>query len=138
VKNLLQKKSKYSIDRVIYAGSIGKHTEIMSPDFDVVLFVNNQQPPFNDVLDDWEDILLLHDECLKIDPNSIKKTKISVQFTIGFIEVDLLPAANLVPPHQRQNLDGRKLAGVQLQKATALMTERNARSYSSSLTESQI
>jgi len=137
MKTLLLQKSRFRIDRGIYAGSIGKHTEVMSPDFDVVLFVNDQQPPFDEVKDDWEDILLLNDEFLKIDPNSIKQTPISVQFKMGFIEVDLLPAVNLVPPNQRPNLDGRKLAEVQLQQATGI-TEENANMFSSTLSESQI
>src|SRR4051812_33175190 len=92
--------SKYAIDRYRYAGSVGKHTEIMCPDYDVVVFINEIQPPFDKVLEDFEDVLILHGEGLKVDGNSFKKTDIGLQFQFlsSGIEIDLMIGVNYVIP----------------------------------------
>jgi hypothetical protein len=124
----------------LYAGSIGKSTEITAPDFDLVLFVNDVRPPFEKVLEEWEKILIL-DKSLSVDPESVKITEISLQFTLteengDKIEVDLLPASNLV--EKQKGVGGRELAEDQMDAVLRLMNKNNYLGYSSSLSESQI
>ncbi len=124
----------------MYAGSIGKSTEITAPDFDLVLFVNDVRPPFEKVLEEWEKILIL-DKSLSVDPESVKITEISLQFTLteengDKIEVDLLPASNLV--EKQKGVGGRELAEDQMDAVLRLMNKNNYLGYSSSLSESQI
>jgi len=125
------------------AGSIGKHTEIKIPDFDMVCFLNDTSPSqFTEVMEHWEDILLMNDNnaSLKIDQGSIQKSGTSFQFKIGQVDVDLLPAANMVPKDKRlPSLGGRKLAEAQLKEVSAvIMDEKTSQAYSSSLSESQV
>lgn len=132
----LKAKSKAPIDRVLYAGSIGKSTEIMVPDVDLVVLINGELPKYKDVLSDWEDILLMN-ESLKVDPDSIKQTGISLQFKFldNGIEVDLLPGTNFVSGRQP---GGQRLAQSQQSGAMNNMNPWNYRDFSSSLSESQI
>lgn len=58
---------------------------------DVILFLNNEQPPFSKVLDEWEDIFLLTEG---LDVRDIRKTDYSIQFNFQSYEFDLLPAPN--------------------------------------------
>jgi len=139
VKSLISSKSKFSVNRHFYAGSSGKHTDILIPDFDVILFLNNQLPPFKNVLSDWTTILK-QEEGRLIAKGSIKTTKFSVQFEVntpqGRLEVDVLPAANLVnierPPR------GRGLYGLQKCGVQGYINYQNQKSLSSSLSESQV
>jgi hypothetical protein len=138
---MLQKKSwRFPIDRIYFGGSVGKSTAIISPDFDCTVFVNEEQPPFAEVLDEFEDILLMSDG-LKIVPNTIKTTRYSLQFVLeGGYEVDLLPAANLVKlgsgPRASTEDIGELQRGKVLQKIMG--NPKEGKFYSSSLAETQI
>ena len=61
-------------------------------DSDVVVFVNDEEAPFHDVLKDFHDVLLCHTP-LKRD--EIKVTAYSVQFLLHGVDFDLLAATNL-------------------------------------------
>ncbi|CAL8144630.1 unnamed protein product [Orchesella dallaii] len=89
----LQKKSKYSIAKNYKGGSFGKKTDVLEADLDLVLVCNKIDPPLKEVLDDFENVLTLYGNDLKIKENSIKKTERSLNFFfLNLIEVDLLPA----------------------------------------------
>lgn len=89
----LQQKSRYPIGRIYIAGSAGKKTTTFNWDMDLVLFINDEQPPFKEVLDNFEDTFLIENS---LDIKNIRKTPYSIQFTIGQIDFDILPAPNFV------------------------------------------
>jgi hypothetical protein len=137
----LQKESKrFPIDRIYFGGSVGKSTAIVSPDFDCTVFVNQEQPPFAEVLDEFENILLKSDG-LKIVPNTIKTTRYSLQFGLeGGYEVDLLPAANLVKLDAELRTRNEDVGELQRGKVIQKIMENpnEGKFYSSSLAETQI
>ena len=61
-------------------------------DYDLVAFVNNERPPFTDVLEDFQDVVLLN---FDVDEEDIIKTKRSLGFTLEGVDFDLLPATNM-------------------------------------------
>lgn len=75
------------------AGSYGKRTSINSSDIDIVIFIKGEYPPFTNVLAEFCKILRGKVE-------NIKQTKYSLQFNIGSLEIDLLPATDLVPENK--------------------------------------
>ncbi|CAL8144603.1 unnamed protein product [Orchesella dallaii] len=99
----LKQKSKPSVASVHYGGSFGKKTDVIEPDLDLVVVCNEIEPPLENVLDEFEDVLTLHEETLRIVPKPgrskyeiYKKTERSLNFCFyNGIEVDLLPAANV-------------------------------------------
>ena len=99
---LLQAKSKFPIGFVKMAGSSGKKTTIQQSDFDCVLFVNGEEPVFDEVLDDFESILQMSVYPIK----GIKLTRYSIQFRIDVFDFDFLPASNFV---EKNGLSGDSL-----------------------------
>ncbi|CAL8144615.1 unnamed protein product [Orchesella dallaii] len=92
----LQQKSKFSIAEPHFGGSFGKKTDVMEPDLDLVVVCNEVEPPLAKVLDDFEDVLTLYQDELRINSDSIKNKERSINFYFkNGIEVDLLPAANI-------------------------------------------
>ena len=88
----LQRKSRYQLDRCRLTGGVAKKTSIAcSFDYDCVIYVNNEDPPFKDILDEWEDILTLQSG---IPIESPHLTQCSIQFSIKGFAYDLLPAPN--------------------------------------------
>ena len=55
-------------------------------------FVNNVRPPFKDVLNDFQDVILLN---FDVDEEDMKKTKRSLGFPLEGVDFDLLPATNM-------------------------------------------
>jgi len=131
VENVL-KKHYSNIDRIVHAGSLGKGTEVLAPDVDVVVFLNKEEAPFEKVLEEW--MTLLGDKQHGLNIEKMKKTNISLQF--GFadsgVKVDLLPATNFAK-------------GAEQQKEAALkdIEKKNTRAefqslYAGSLSEAQV
>lgn len=89
----LQQKSRYPIGRQYIAGSAGKKTTIFGFDVDMVLMINEEEPPFKEVLDDFEEIFMIENA---LDIKNIRKTRFSIQFTIDQFDFDILPAPNFV------------------------------------------
>lgn len=88
----LQQKSRYKLDRCRLTGGVAKKTSIASHfDYDCVIYVNNEDPPFKDILDEWEDILTLQSSIPIENPHL---TQCSIQFSIKGFDYDLLPAPN--------------------------------------------
>ncbi|CAL8144828.1 unnamed protein product [Orchesella dallaii] len=102
----LQDKSKYSVARVHFGGSFGKKTDVIEPDLDLVVVCNKIDPPLDNVnvLDDFENVLMMHDDELKIREGPFKITERSLNFSFkNGIEVDLLPAANVTDLEEIRN-----------------------------------
>jgi hypothetical protein len=137
----LKVRSDHSTDRIVYAGSIEKLTEITAPEFSFVVFLDNVRPPFDKVLQEWEQIITLDWDGLGVDTESVKIMDISLQFTLkeengDKIEVDLLPALNLV--EKEHGLEEHELAEAQMDAVFRIMSKDNYLGYNSSLSESQI
>ena len=62
-----------------------------SVDYDVTAFVNGETPPFDDVLDDFQNVILANFKRAKLKD----KTSRSLSFELDGIDFDLLPATNL-------------------------------------------
>jgi len=139
VEELLKKEPKYSIARIAHAGSLGKGTEIMAPDFDVVVFLNNEYPPFKaELLKEWATLLANNDKQLVL--MKTEDTSLKFKFTGSGVKVDLLPATNFVSGVQ-QGVGGREKA--LLQRDGALKHIANQATavqnwYAGSLSESQV
>jgi hypothetical protein len=82
----------FSIDRCCVSGSFGKRTALSNFDIDLIIFVNNEAPPFKSVLSELENHLRRVVPGIEIR----RSTRISVQFIMDGFKVDLLPAPNLV------------------------------------------
>ena len=63
-----------------------------SIDYDVTAFVNGETPPFDDVLDDFQNVILAN---FDVKEENMKVTARSVGFVLDDIDFDLLPATNL-------------------------------------------
>lgn len=129
---LIQLKSKFKVGHVCIAGSTGKKTTIITSDIDCVLFINNELPLFEDVLDEWKDILTMTDSYQIRD---VHTTKYSLQFKAFDFEFDILPAVNFTVGMQ---LDGDTLINIQQQRVLAHIKKdpkKYSYPYSSSLAD---
>lgn len=108
IKQILQVRSRYKIDRMCVAGSAGKKTEIFSSDIDCVLFINDVRPPYNDLLKEFNFILKAA-KLRNVKITAIKTTRYSLQFKAGEFEYDFLPAPNFVRARDGKRHDGRKM-----------------------------
>ncbi|CAL8140381.1 unnamed protein product [Orchesella dallaii] len=116
----LKNESNFSVARVYFGGSFGKKTDVIECDLDLHVLLNdidisrdrrtihssNQAGPLlgwsldisrdlENILDDFETLLTLHEDELKIHGDiERKKRSLSFKFQNG-IEVDLLPANNI-------------------------------------------
>lgn len=98
--------SEFSINRIKIAGSMGKGTAIEDTDFDVVVFMNNIQPPFTRALmQNMEDAIMylpgyrrksLNSHCLSF----------VLEIEGHKLDFDLLAAANLVSQKQLEAIGG--------------------------------
>lgn len=107
----------------------------MGSDIDCVLFINDEQPPFKDVLEDFENILNMTDS---FNIRDVHKTRYSVQFKALEFEFDILPAANFTKGLQA---DGDVLIDIQQERVLRIIEQdpkKNGYMYSSSLAFSVI
>lgn len=91
---MLQRRSYFKVGQICIAGSAGKNTTIYNSDVDCVLFINDQQPPFKDILEDFENILSMTDSFLIRD---VSLTRYSIRLKADNFDFDILPAANFFP-----------------------------------------
>lgn len=73
------------------AGSIGKKTNIVSSDMDCVLFLNDEEPPFDDIMNCFYEIFV---DSPFNEVFTIRKNKFAVQFKNDNFKLDLVPAPN--------------------------------------------
>ncbi|ODN04485.1 hypothetical protein Ocin01_02208 [Orchesella cincta] len=127
-----------SIARTKIAGSVGKNTgisfidmqkeQLVNPDFDCVLFVNDEEPPFRYLMRDIGNLLEKH-PCIR---NVTTKSRFSIQFYYFSdskdeqysyaIPFDLLPATNYV-----KGLDLVSLRGQSVGELEARIVQKNIR-----------
>jgi len=127
-ETLQSKKSKYSVSGPYFYGSFGKRTDVIEPDLDLVVVCNEVEPPLDEVVAEFENVLKLYADELEIQADSIKKTTkrlglITFSFKNG-MEVDLLPAA--------------KIADVNEIREKIIRDPRHAVYYSPSLVDTQV
>lgn len=92
IADLLKEKSQFDIGFISTAGNSGKKTTIMQSHFDCVLFINDQLPSFEKVIDEFEDILEISEYPIEIH----RRTDYVIQFKVRGFEFDFLPAPNFV------------------------------------------
>jgi len=127
-ETLQSKKSKYSVSGPYFYGSFGKRTDVIEPDLDLVVVCNDVEPPLDEVVAEFENVLKLYADELEIQADSIKKTTkrlglITFSFKNG-MEVDLLPAS--------------KIADVDEIREKIIRDPKNAVYYSPSLVDTQV
>jgi hypothetical protein len=84
---------RFGVDRVVVSGSKGKNTCLRTKfDVDLVVFVNDVEPPFEDTFDRVEDLLMLN-----FNDYDGKKGPYSLQCVIQGVPLDILLATNMVP-----------------------------------------
>lgn len=118
---MLKTNSRYKISHALIAGSGGKQTAIIDSDVDCVLFLNDELPRFDAVLDDWENIFIVS-EGLGI--HQIRTTKFSIQFKSKNFDFDFLPATNFT-----KGYSGDHVMEMQ-QKITLEHIQKNPEKYS--------
>ncbi|XP_067138960.1 2'-5'-oligoadenylate synthase 3-like [Centruroides vittatus] len=125
---LLKRKSNFKIDRVGIFGSVKKKSSIkVDFDFDCVIFINDVLPPYDDVTEDFEDVLLMEENL----NGYVIKNRNTVQVIINNIKYDIVPATNFSPDKNLQ----RELV---MQRIRNLENpSRDGHKFSSSLDETQ-
>ncbi|CAG7726091.1 unnamed protein product, partial [Allacma fusca] len=144
---LLQANGEFKIARTIIGGSIGKSTALgieSAPDFDVVFFINDVNPPFTDIVKTFRKILQTQPHRFL----NIDKTRFSVQFSVEAalplptglkhvrIQFDVLPAANYTQ-HPVFYVEKQKKRASQYIARTS-KPKKNWYFFSASLTEANV
>jgi hypothetical protein len=127
----LKEKSKYKIDRTRITGSVEKGTAIKTDyDFDLVIFVNDIELPFINVVEDFEKILRSINFTV-IEKND-KKRQIVIKAVKEGINFDICIAINF-----DQNIAEQR---VQVQQIIKVLPnpQKDSYEYSPSLDESQV
>ena len=66
-------------------------------DCDLAAFLNDVTPPFNKVLDDFQDVILMN---FDVEEKDMDMNPRSVHFKLKGVDFDLLPATNMVKGHE--------------------------------------
>lgn len=130
-------KSKYKIDRFAFAGSFGKRTNIAQSDADCVFFVNNQEPPFDEVLKEFDRICNQPAIKKSFHTFTIELKKNSIKFHIDGLDIDVVVATNLVN-NCKQNHSLPNAQQKEALKRIKLNPVENCYKYSSALTEASV
>ncbi|CAL8144669.1 unnamed protein product [Orchesella dallaii] len=95
--DIIQQRSRHEVIKYRIGGSFGKKTDVIEPDLDLVILVNNFHPhSLQGSLDEFERILRQNEGRLQIRLGRYSKTNRSLNFSFtNGISVDLLPAADL-------------------------------------------
>ncbi|XP_067138959.1 2'-5'-oligoadenylate synthase-like protein 2 [Centruroides vittatus] len=125
---ILNRKSKFKIDRIELSCSIEKQIAItMELEFQYIVFINEELPPFKNVIDDFEEILSLEENWnQKVE---IYRSLNSIRVTLNHMKLDVIPATNFINDASLQRIHIYKL----------IKTKRSQDGYkfSSSLSESR-
>lgn len=127
---LFKQRSNFRIDRVGVFGSIEKKTSIkVDFDFDCVIFVNDVLPPYEDIIDDFENVLILYGNRKMWD---ISTTSNSIRVIIDNIKFDVVPATNFSHDIVKQREQAmNKIRNLE-------NPSRQGYKYSSSMAETQV
>jgi hypothetical protein len=127
----LQQSKKYKIDRPSIMGSIKKKTSLRNDaDFDLVIYVNNIDLPFDDVLENFEDILEMNESFNFI--SETEKRKNAIKAIINGVKFDICAAINF---DQNPNKQRQKVLEI-IRRSP--QPSKNSYKYSTSLTETQV
>ena len=66
-------------------------------DCDLAAFLNDVTPPFDKVLDDFQDVILMN---FDVEEDDMEMKPRSVHFKLKGVDFDLLPATNMVKSHE--------------------------------------
>ena len=123
-----------SVARSCIGGSFGKKTALSTFDIDLIVFLNNAEPPFEKEISFFSAYLPRKIEGLQI----MKSSPFSVTFLLGNFKVDLLPAPNYVSGTPSSPGDEQRQALLSVIENTANDRERNskARFFSPAFSES--
>lgn len=122
----------YGIGRVSIAGSIGKKTNILLSDIDCVLFVNDEEPPFDDILELYYKTLCdspFSDDC------NLYKNRHVVKIRKSGFRMDLVPAPNFLKTPNQKWILMQQLAALERIKRNP---RENCYKYSSALAVSTV
>ena len=67
-----------------------------SVDSDVTAFINDVSPPFRNVLDDFQDVILKN---FDVKEEDMKITRYSLEFVLDGLDFDLVVATNMAKGH---------------------------------------
>ena len=99
----MQEKSKFSLDRWRLVGGLEKKTStLVKADADIVVFYNEDGAKRRDIIDDFQNILLLNTSLSKDD--IVISTNEVMQFRIDGIPIDLVIARNNVDKGENRNV----------------------------------
>ncbi|KAJ8024748.1 Inactive 2'-5' oligoadenylate synthetase 1C [Holothuria leucospilota] len=109
-------KGRGVVDRVIPFGSLPKKTSIHNKmDIDVIVYINNQHPPFYDFIEELFELLPCKCQCRsKCDCG---KNEFGIKFCFDDFKLDLLPAVNFLPSRPRHRYSKGQSVRVQHQRA---------------------
>jgi hypothetical protein len=133
--SVLQQKSRYKLDRCRLSGGVAKKTSIvLGFDYDCIVYINDEEPPFTDILDEWKGILTQN---LDILIKNLRCTAHSIQFDIRGHKYDVLPAPN----YSTRNQDIKRQANAiwtkikNSENSSYITREKMCHRYSSGLSE---
>jgi len=136
---LLQEKSKFSLDRWRLVGGLEKKTStLIKVDADIVVFYNEDGANGLDVIDDFQNILLLNtslsQEDIEISSNEV------MQFSIDGIPIDLVIAKNNVDKESNKNVieSQRKNSLREMTKSGSYVDNKAAVNLNFQLAESSV
>jgi len=141
VVKIVMENSPWEMNRVKFGGSVGTHTEVMTCEIDVVIFLNGDDIDFDSVLSSWR-TKLLEATVISIVGSEIVQTSTHIQFVLeieeGLVPVKMYPAYNMVKTmakETRWRVKPSKVVTIQAENIKQLMTKSNRLKYKSSLFE---
>ncbi len=132
----MQKTSSYKIDRFAFAGSFGKRTNVLQSDADCIYFINDHEPPFDEIIKEFYDICNHSAVRNSFESYNIEMNKNSINLEIDGLEMDVVLATNFVTVKKKQSL-----AHIQQREALQrikLNPEENCYKYSSAMAEATV
>lgn len=109
----------------------------MQSDVDCVYFINNHEPPFDEIIKEFYDICNTHEVKSLFDTFNVKMNKNSINFEINGLEMDVVVATNFVKKLNKH----QSLVHVQQREALQrikLNPTENCYKYSSALAEASV
>ncbi|KAJ8027995.1 2'-5'-oligoadenylate synthase-like protein 2 [Holothuria leucospilota] len=125
----------FSIDRIRPLGSLTKKTSLwFKMDIDIVVYLNDEMPPFSDFIDKLDDVIIMN-----IDEDC-EKTPHGLKLKVDDFDVDLLPATNFL---YQNGFRGGNEARTQNENALSYLKQARARiadkmDFSASLSEAAV
>lgn len=135
VIHAVQSSPGINVDRCCVSGSFGKKTAIRDFDIDLVIFVNDQEPPFKSTLEK------LTSHLPQLLPASLEMqvtTRFSVQFCLDGFNVDLLPGPNFATDTSNKRKQQYELSMAKIHALDRKSFENDVRYWVSALAEATV